>query len=346
MKKILLLLATTLLPLIAMGQKMSLNVTMNDLDKNTRIVVNELKENKMVPVDTVALDEKGSIKIKREGSEPVFLMLIPEGIRGLALHCLILPSEKINLTTDYLQDYRTFKVTKVSGSANMELYQKYNNCYIEGIANESERPNQPQKIENIIKTQPDLLMSAFLVTYFESAFEQYYHLYKQVFDALKGRYSDHEFVRHLNEKLKNAVVVGMEAPDIVLPDTSGIHQMKLSDLRGKVVLVDFWASWCRPCRMENPNVVKLYQKYHDKGFEIFSVSLDNDRDKWLKAIADDNLSWPSHVSELMGWRTFVCTQYGINSIPATVLVDRDGKVLARNLRGSQLDNKLKEIFGE
>ena len=98
--------------------------------------------------------------------------------------------------------------------------------------------------------------------------------------------------------------------------------------------------------MENPNVVKLYHRYRDKGFEVFSVSLDNNRDAWLKAIEADGLVWPNHVSDLRGWSSAGGRLYGISSIPATVLVDREGKVLARNLRGPQLENALKELFGE
>jgi thiol-disulfide isomerase/thioredoxin len=111
-------------------------------------------------------------------------------------------------------------------------------------------------------------------------------------------------------------------------------------------MIDFWASWCRPCRMENPNVVKLYHKYHDKGFEIYSVSLDKNRADWVRAIEQDGLVWPNHVSDLNGWTSSGGATYGIMSVPSTVLVDRDGKIIARNLRGYDLANKLKEIFGE
>ena len=121
---------------------------------------------------------------------------------------------------------------------------------------------------------------------------------------------------------------------------------KLSDLRGKIVMIDFWASWCRPCRMENPNVVRLYHRYHDKGFEIYSVSLDKQRDQWLLAIDQDNLVWPNHVSDLNGWTSSGGAAYGITSVPSTVLVDRQGRIIARNLRGQELENKLREIFGE
>ena len=152
-------------------------------------------------------------------------------------------------------------------------------------------------------------------------------------------------MQHIDSRLRSTLIPGMEAPDIVMTDRDG-NTRKLSDLRGKVVLIDFWASWCRPCRMENPNVVRLYRRYLSKGFDIFSVSLDNNRDAWLKAIEDDHLTWSNHVSDLRGWSSAAGRLYGIQSIPATVLVGRDGKILARNLRGEELENKLKEIFAE
>lgn len=136
--------------------------------------------------------------------------------------------------------------------------------------------------------------------------------------------------------------IGSVAPDILLPDAKG-NQVKLSGLRGKVVLVDFWASWCRPCRLENPNVVNAYNKYHDKGFEVFGVSLDQDRDKWLEAIETDGLVW-TQVSDLLFWNSAVVKLYDIKGIPFAVLLDREGKIIAKNLRGQELDNKLAEIL--
>ena len=121
--------------------------------------------------------------------------------------------------------------------------------------------------------------------------------------------------------------------------------MNLSDLRGNIVLVDFWASWCRPCRAENPNVVRIYNKYKDQGFEIFGVSLDRSEDAWKQAIQQDGLTW-HHVSDLKFWSSQAAQDYGINAIPYTVLLDQEGKVIAENLRGATLEGKLQEIFGE
>jgi peroxiredoxin len=137
-------------------------------------------------------------------------------------------------------------------------------------------------------------------------------------------------------------LIGAPAPDFTGPTPAG-DSLSLSDLRGKVVLIDFWASWCGPCRRENPNVVRTYDKYKDRGFEILGVSLDDNRKRWLKAIEDDGLTWP-HLSDLKGWRSAYARIYGVTSIPQTVLVDREGNILARNLRGPDLERKLEEIL--
>ena len=118
----------------------------------------------------------------------------------------------------------------------------------------------------------------------------------------------------------------------------------LSSLKGKVVLLDFWASWCRPCRAENPNVVRLYNKYKDKGFTVYSVSLDQNKDKWMAAITQDQLTWSNHVSELTGWKSSAGNKYGVSSIPKTFLIDAKGKIIAYDLRGNDLEKKLSEIL--
>ncbi len=133
------------------------------------------------------------------------------------------------------------------------------------------------------------------------------------------------------------------APEISLNNPDG-KEIKLSSLRGQYVLIDFWASWCAPCRKELPNVVKLYNQYKSKGFTVYSVSLDKDISAWKKAIQDDNLSWPNHVSDLLGWESELPTLYGFQGIPHTVLIDKEGKIIESGLRGESLEQKLKELF--
>lgn len=138
------------------------------------------------------------------------------------------------------------------------------------------------------------------------------------------------------------VTVGEIAPDFTIADPEG-GNISLASLRGNYVLIDFWASWCGPCRMENPNVVKMFNKYKDKGFTIFGVSLDDNKAAWLAAIKKDGLVW-SHGSELKKWNSPVAQTYGISAIPATYLLDKEGKVIAKNLRGAALENKLAELL--
>ena len=136
--------------------------------------------------------------------------------------------------------------------------------------------------------------------------------------------------------------VGGMAPDINLPDTSG-KLFSLKSLLGKYVLVDFWASWCGPCRGENPNVVKAYNQYKDKNFTVLGVSLDNDKQAWIDAINEDKLTW-NHISDLQSWNSSVVNLYGFNAIPYNVLLDPQGKIIASDLRGDDLENKLAEVL--
>jgi thiol-disulfide isomerase/thioredoxin len=137
------------------------------------------------------------------------------------------------------------------------------------------------------------------------------------------------------------VETGAMAPEISLPAPDGAV-VPLSSLRGKFVLLDFWASWCGPCRAENPNVVAAYQKYKNKNFTVYSVSLDHNKDKWEQAIKDDGLGW-THVSDLKGWSSVAAVTYSIKSIPSNVLIDPSGKIVAHNLRGEQLEEMLSQI---
>ena len=140
------------------------------------------------------------------------------------------------------------------------------------------------------------------------------------------------------------VKVGNMAPDFTLETPEG-QKMSLSQFRGKLVILDCWASWCGPCRAESPNMVNLYNDFKDKGLTIFGVSFDQDKAAWIKAIADDKLSW-NHASDLKGWKTIIAELYVVNGIPETFVIDCDGKILARGLRGEKLREKIAEILNK
>lgn len=202
---------------------------------------------------------------------------------------------------------------------------------------------QNEVLRKMMAKDPGSLAWLFFIEQFDLATN--ISLYEKVDNALFAQYPDDPFVGGIHAKVvgERLLALGNVAPDISLPNPDGVVT-NLASLRGKVVLIDFWASWCHPCRRENPNVVRMYNDYNKEGFEVFSVSLDKDHDKWVRAIETDGLRW-THVSDLKFWQSAAAKKYGVKSIPFTVLIDRDGTILGKNLRGADLEAKLKSIFG-
>ncbi|MEO8589035.1 MAG: TlpA disulfide reductase family protein [Flavobacteriales bacterium] len=172
----------------------------------------------------------------------------------------------------------------------------------------------------------------------------FFAMYRDQVDRLEQQEIAMKAQEEEMKRLSNLLPVGSVAPEIRQNTPEG-GTFALSELRGKVVLIDFWASWCRPCRMENPNVKRVYEKYHNKGFEILGVSLDRAQDAWVAAIQQDGLPW-KHVSDLGYWNNAAAQEYGVSSIPFTVLVDREGKIIDKGLRSEQLEGKLAELLGK
>ncbi len=354
---------------MASAQKASVQGIIN-ASAATRLEISAVAGSQSIPVDTATLDDKGSFRFDLPTAEPTLYLLKTIDLPKPAItHVLVHPHDKMVLQLSFHERFNFMEVSKVKGSDDMLLYQSFNNILLQyaqrmstledEYLNQSTTDTRKHELENmagqlqaeqandivkLLRANTNKLMCAFLVTYFDQNADDFIELYEDIANALTPKYASNGFVQYINGKVQKSLGPGRTAPDIVMKNADGVV-LKLSDLRGKVVLLDFWAAWCRPCRMENPNVVKLYHLYHDKGFEVFSVSFDKNREDWLRAIQQDGLVWPNHVSDLNGWTSSGGATYGITSIPATVLIGRDGRIIARNLRGNELAAKLKELLG-
>ena len=353
------------------GQKIELSGTVTGLPEGTKLVVAEAVGSKLVARDTLTPASNGKYKVTLKAEQPTLFILQPQMQKGPQVHLMAMPGDKnLSMNLRYDAQHNFLQVVASKGSRNMEVYQKFNAALYGSLADfdrinaeyhnpatddsrkkvlaqESQAVQVSQKlsIKETIGNYSDCLMSAFLVTYFDNDFATYCDLYEQVLGKLGTQYADNQFVANIAHMVASSLKEGSLAPEIEMKDKDG-NIRKLSDLRGKVVLIDFWASWCAPCRAELPNVVRLYNKYKDKGFDIYSVSLDKDRNAWLQAIQNTGQVWPNHVSDLQGWTSSGGRAYGVSSIPHTVLIDAKGRIIGKKLRGEELANKLQEIFGE
>ncbi len=218
------------------------------------------------------------------------------------------------------------------------------NARVEEIRKEADRIDDMQKnfIKDFVKAQNTNVVGPYITVNNIYQFELDYLV------AIRSGFSEDvtgsKYVKMIDDKIAKlkSVAIGQPAPLFSQNDSTGIP-VALDAFKGKYLLIDFWASWCSPCRKENPNVVLAYQKYHDKGFDILGVSLDKDRQRWIDAIAIDNLTW-THVSDLQGWQNEASNLYGLSSIPANFLLDPNGIIIGKNLREEALQEKLTGIF--
>ncbi len=201
---------------------------------------------------------------------------------------------------------------------------------------------QIASIKEFIETSTNPLVDIYALSYLNMDENMSY--YDQVFQEHGASIERSSYMKQLYDKYKfiKRLAIGQPAPEIRLPDPNG-NEIALSSLKGKVVLIDFWASWCGPCRQENPKIVKVYNEFKNKGFEIYAVSLDRKAEDWKQAIMQDRLTW-LHVSDLKFWNSGPAAAYNVEAIPATFLIDQDGKILAKNLRAEELRMFLKNLF--
>lgn len=209
------------------------------------------------------------------------------------------------------------------------------------------RANENNFRKEIAENNPNSLVAVMALTDLlnlkATPAKQIKKIYATVEDTLKTSRLGKNLDRLITASI-GKIDIGSEAEDFSAPNPEG-QVVSLKESMGKITIIDFWASWCKPCRAENPNVVRVYNKYHDKGLNIIGVSLDRNKDHWTKAISQDNLEW-NHVSHLKFWQDPIAKTYGVRSIPATFILDEKGNVIAKNLRGPALETKISELLGE
>jgi len=293
--------------------------------------------------DSTKVDEKGNFSFNSKISATDYYRLVFDSNRYVLL--VLAVGDKIEISVDY----NRLNSPVIKGSASSQLlYETFNtlDSYDVKLEQYKKKIEEEKKkyLVDLIKNNPSSLVNIMFLE--QINIEENLPIVKIAVEQMQKQYPDNKWVKEVSAKINNQSTLGpgTEAPEINLPNPDG-QNIALSSLRGKVVLIDFWASWCGPCRGESPNMVKLYNKFKPKGFEIYSVSLDKDKAPWVKAIKDDKLNW-THVSELKFWESEVVSLYKFEGIPFTVLIDKNGKVIAKGLRGDALDAKLTEILGK
>jgi thiol-disulfide isomerase/thioredoxin len=284
----------------------------------------------------VILRDKSDIKIYGDASNFMSFNNIVNSDESVNLNEFVLFMQAINYQNDSLNNFlqknpnQRELVSQKMNQLNME-FNAYKQSYIQN------NPNSPALLPILSTIDPN------------SDFVLYENIINQVSNSLEGS-TVIEQVKGNFAQLKRQreeadfLAPGKQAPDFVQQKIDGTN-MKLSDLKGQVVLLDFWASWCGPCRQENPTVVRLYEKYKKDGFTVMSVSLDRAKEPWLAAIEKDKLTWPNHVSDLKAWQNEAAKLYKVTGIPFTVLLDKEGKIINTKLRGRELEQTLQQIFG-
>jgi len=326
------------------------------------MILSRFTESRPVVVDTLSLQSDGSFEYTVDVEVPTFfaLNLFDQRTVRLALY-------KEDVQVNY--DFSDAESLQISGSKDSQEMQKIdgliadyqnkvnelNEAYYEAMSNNDTETikriqsdallledNQAKQVKEVINSMGDSFASLAAIGLLNSKNE--FQFLDSLVAELDKKYPDTKMIIQLKQQLDEmrALSMGQIAPEIELPNPEG-QIVKLSDFRGKYVMIDFWAGWCKPCREENPNVVRLYNEYKDQGFEVFGVSLDRTREAWVDAIFEDGLTW-TQVSDLKYFNSVAAELYQINAIPATYLIDPDGKIIGKDLRGPSLESKLKEIF--